>query len=323
MNPIIRAVSVLAVLALTLPLVGYEPLREKEKSEPESKPIPPKEKPAKPAAEAVVEVHFTDDSFMKVKLRDEKIELVTPYGKLLIPANEIRRIEFATRIPEDLAKRIDAAVISLGSNDFKTRETATAELTAAGIAAYPALLKAVTSSDAEVKKRAQELLDKLRGEVPEDRLEVRPFDVIHTAHSKIAGHVGASSLKVHTAQFGEQQMKLADARSLNVPGAGAETTSADSEATADSLHQLGGNIGKTYRIKVTGNVNGSVWGSDIYTTDSSLETAAVHAGALKSGQTGVVRVTIVAPPPFFGSSTRNGVTTMPYTAYPSAFKVQK
>jgi hypothetical protein len=313
-----RVVSLFAVLALVLPLAGWADPVEKPGGEKATK-------SDKPAGEGgTFEVHFNDDGNLKVKLRDEKVELVTPYGKLTIPASDVRRIEFATRIPEELSKKIDAAIISLASADFKTRETATNELQAAGAAAFPALTKAMQNSDAEVKKRAEELLTKLREEVPEDRLEVRPYDVVHTPNSKIAGRISAPSLKVTTAQFGELSMKLADVRSINVPGfEGDAVASADVEPAPDSLMTLQGNIGKTYRFRVTGNVNGTVWGSDVYTTDSPLATVAVHAGVLKPGQTGVVKVTFVAPPAFFNGSTKNGVTTSPYMAFPGAYKVSK
>jgi hypothetical protein len=316
-----RVVPRFTVLVLTLPLVGLA--APEGKSQPDG--ATPKERSAKPAVDALVDVNFTDDGHIKVRLREEKIELVTPYGKLLIPAADIRRIEFATRVPDDVVKRIDAAIVNLAREDFKTRETATAELAALGPAAYPALLKAANSPDAEVKRRAEELVTKLTQEVSADRLEVKPYDIIHTDTSKIAGRISGSTLKVTTAQFGEQQMKLSDIRSLHVPGAGPEaaTDTAAVDTRPDSLMQIQHNIGKTYRFRVTGNVNGIVWGSDVYTTDSSLETAAVHAGVLKSGQTGVVKVTFLPPPATFGGTTRNGVTTSPYLNFPGAFKVSK
>jgi hypothetical protein len=314
-----RAAPLLAALTLALPLAGAEPL--KGKSRPED--TAPGDKSAKATVEAgAIEVHLTDGGHIKVKLRDEKIELVTPYGKLLIPGADIRRIEFATRVSDEVAKKIDEAVASLGKDDFKTRETASAELLALGAAAYPALLKAVKNSDAEVKRRAEELIIKIREEVPEDRLEVKPHDVVHTEHSKIAGRITASSLKVSTAQFGELELKLADALSLNVPGAEPEATvAANADPAPDSLMSLP--LGKTYRFRVTGSISGAVWGTDVYTTDSSLAAAAVHAGVLKPNQTGVVKVTTMAPPAVFVGSTRNGVTSMPYTVFPGAFKVSK
>jgi hypothetical protein len=84
-----------------------------------------------------------------------------------------------------------------------------------------------------------------------------------------------------------------------------------------------GQVGLTVDFQVTGAANGPLWGTDVYTTDSSLAMAAVHAGVLRMGETGVVRVLLVAPPPAFQGSTRNGVTSFPWDAYPSAFKVSR
>ena len=53
----------------------------------------------------------------------------------------------------------------------------------------------------------------------------------------------------------------------------------------------------------------------------TLAMAAVHAGVLKVGQTGVVKVLIVAPPAAFAGSTRNGVTSNNYMAYPGAYQI--
>jgi hypothetical protein len=41
-------------------------------------------------------------------------------------------------------------------------------------------------------------------------------------------------------------------------------------------------------IEVTGDSSSSVWGDGIYTDDSAIAAAAVHAGLLQPGQTGVV-----------------------------------
>ena len=51
--------------------------------------------------------------------------------------------------------------------------------------------------------------------------------------------------------------------------------------------------GRTYTFDVTGSDQGPVWGSGIYTDDSSLATAAVHAGLLRVGQRGQVTVMLL------------------------------
>src|SRR5258708_5058385 len=54
-----------------------------------------------------------------------------------------------------------------------------------------------------------------------------------------------------------------------------------------SVGGLRGQNGKAFLFEVTGANNGSVWGTDVYTDDWSLATAAVHARVLQAGQTGV------------------------------------
>jgi len=67
--------------------------------------------------------------------------------------------------------------------------------------------------------------------------------------------------------------------------------------------------------RVTGAHTGSVWGTGVYTSDSSLATAAVHAGVLKLGQTGVVKVTAIVNHPSFDGSMRNGIQSSAYGTY--------
>ena len=72
---------------------------------------------------------------------------------------------------------------------------------------------------------------------------------------------------------------------------------------------------------MTGSSGGALWGTDIYTLDSSLSVAAVHMGVLKPGQTGYVRVTILGPTANFSGSTRNGLSSSNFQNYPGAYKV--
>src|SRR5262249_21344421 len=149
-----------------------------------------------------VEVKFTDGSVMKLRLKDERFTLFTPYGKLLIPFADIDQIEFATRVPEDIAKEISRAIEALGHTEQKKRTAAVALLVELNEKAYPALLKAEKSKDAEVKKRAQEALRKIRAAVPEELLEIREHDIVRTKVSRITGRIDASSFRAETVQFG-------------------------------------------------------------------------------------------------------------------------
>jgi hypothetical protein len=84
-----------------------------------------------------------------------------------------------------------------------------------------------------------------------------------------------------------------------------------------------GRVGKTFLFEVTGTTDRSIAGTDIYTDDSALSTAAVHAGALRAEQTAVVRVTILPGQDNYISSTRHGVTSGQSTAFPGSFTVER
>lgn len=82
-------------------------------------------------------------------------------------------------------------------------------------------------------------------------------------------------------------------------------------------YDLRGQNGKTFYRRLTGSVDGYVWGGEnnVYTDDSILATAAVHAGVLKAGETAMVRFTILAGKDSYVGSEKNGVTTRPYQSF--------
>jgi LCCL domain len=283
-------------------------------------------KPTKPARDpGAVEVRFNDNSSLKLTLRDEKIEVTTRYGKLAIPISDIQRIELGLRIPDDVARRVESLIGSLGSSQFRVREAASAELLELKEKAYPALLQAAKHMDMEISHRAEELIAKIRDSVPEDRLGTREFDIIYTEDSKIAGRITSPTLRVQTLQFGEQQLKLADVLSVRSLAAPEPEQEASRDVMPDpgNLKALEGQAGRTFSFRVTGAVNGSLWGTDLYTTDSTLAMAAVHAGVVQPGQTRVVKATILGPQQAFQGSTRNGVASSGYGAYPGSYRVHR
>ena len=65
-----------------------------------------------------------------------------------------------------------------------------------------------------------------------------------------------------------------------------------------------------------------VWGDRVYTDDSSVCTAGVHAGALSRASGGTVRITIRPGLAAYAASSRNGVTTEPWETWGGSFEVQ-
>jgi hypothetical protein len=313
--PVTRSIACIFPVVFSAALL-ISPARRADAAAPD--PSPPE--PARSAAGIESEVKCIDDSTLKLRLLDEKVELVTKYGFLQIAVADIRRIEFAHRCPPDVAEKIALAISKLGHPDFQVRERATADLKAFRERAYPYLLKATKSDDPEIGRRADEALKFIQGRVPAAQLESRDNDVVYTDDSKITGKLTAQSLRVNTSQFGDQSLKLADMRSLR-SGAGSVAEDAQNWPTAPATlmayqQQYGKELAFTLTgFTASGGQQPSVWGTDVYTLDSHFAAAAVHAGVVKPGETGVVRVRIIQSPPQFVSSFRNGLTTTAYGVY--------
>jgi LCCL domain len=64
-----------------------------------------------------------------------------------------------------------------------------------------------------------------------------------------------------------------------------------------------------------------VWGTGTYTSDSSICTAAVHGGVITQEDGGAVTVEVVEGLDSYEGSSANGVTSMDYAAYPTAFEL--
>ncbi|HEX3084217.1 MAG TPA: LCCL domain-containing protein, partial [Pyrinomonadaceae bacterium] len=63
----------------------------------------------------------------------------------------------------------------------------------------------------------------------------------------------------------------------------------------------------------------TVWGSDIYTSDSSICTAAVHSGLITFPQGGTVTIELRPGRSIYGASERNGVTSNSYGSWGQSF----
>jgi len=86
---------------------------------------------------------------------------------------------------------------------------------------------------------------------------------------------------------------------------------------------LRGQNGKVFYFEVTGAANaGTVWGTDIYTDDSPIAMAAVHAGVLKVGEKAVVKLTILPGQASYNGSMRNGSSTSDYGPWQGSYKVE-
>jgi hypothetical protein len=91
----------------------------------------------------------------------------------------------------------------------------------------------------------------------------------------------------------------------------------------ETARNYGENVGERYTFEcLPGGVAGSVWGTDSYTDDSSICTAAVHAGRASFEEGGVVTIVITEGGAEFNGSTRHGVTSADWGQWPRSFVVE-
>ena len=81
-------------------------------------------------------------------------------------------------------------------------------------------------------------------------------------------------------------------------------------------------IGDQVTLQITGRAEGFVWGDAVYTLDSNIGTAAVHAGLLKAGETKAIKVWIVPAPSAFVAAERNNIQSGKWGKYHTAFFMQ-
>jgi hypothetical protein len=182
-------------------------------------PAPGVPRPPVPAAKSAdgpleFQVKMHDDSQLSVLLLDPSVTVVTKYGRLVIPAADVRRIEPGFRYAPGVEERVNMAIDDLGSPEFRTREDAEGVLISLGAGAVPGVRRATKSADAEVVNRANAVLKNLRGKLPADALDARDHDVVDTTEFTARGRIEATQVKVRTKHFGEASLPLADIRTF-------------------------------------------------------------------------------------------------------------
>lgn len=92
-------------------------------------------------------------------------------------------------------------------------------------------------------------------------------------------------------------------------------------ATMESFRD---DVGRTFTFRVTGADNRDIWGGadGIYTDDSHIGTAAVHAGKLTVGEEKVLRITVLEGQNRYESITQNGITSRSYGTWDSSYRFE-
>jgi len=91
-------------------------------------------------------------------------------------------------------------------------------------------------------------------------------------------------------------------------------TTAPMAAPTDLVGYRGNNY-QNYTFTLTGSTTGSLWGTTIYSDDSHIAVAAVHAGFVTVGQTSIVTVIILPGQSSYASTTQHGITSSSFNAW--------
>jgi hypothetical protein len=130
---------------------------------------------------------------------------------------------------------------------------------------------------------------------------------------------------VQTTAFGswEGSFGFPDGASARAPGVSqpqvAEAISAEMTAVGLSLR---GKNGSTFRYSCpagSASANGNIWGTDVYTDDSSICKAAVHAGVISSSG-GTVTIEILAGRTSYRNSDRYGISSTAFGEWTGSFR---
>jgi hypothetical protein len=85
---------------------------------------------------------------------------------------------------------------------------------------------------------------------------------------------------------------------------------------------LGGVVGDRIAIACPAGCRAAqLWGTDVYTNDSSMCTAAIHAGVIDASTGGAAMITILAGQPSYAASTQHDVSSQAWGQWNGSFRV--
>jgi beta-lactamase regulating signal transducer with metallopeptidase domain len=95
------------------------------------------------------------------------------------------------------------------------------------------------------------------------------------------------------------------------------------DSASSELIKMRNQIGATVDLTVTGSSSAPIWGDGVYTDDSAVAVAAVHAGLLKIGEIGVVRATIMPPQEKYEGTSRNGIQSQSFGRFEGSYRLER
>jgi len=223
-----------------------------KKEQPKKKSIGDTPKPGEHGIPGEVEILFLNGSKIRVLVQTEKLEIVSIYGKLTVPIEDVVAIEFGLHYPEGAVEKIDGAIKNLGSSDFRVRESAAKTLVNFGPFAYPSVLRATKAKDTEVSARAKDIVQKLQTKHPKKDLRTSTDDRVVTPTQTLVGRILTPTMMTKGEYFGVMEHKLANMRSIR----SVATSSGEMDLVVDASKyaNLGQWLDTGYQVDTNGTI---------------------------------------------------------------------
>jgi hypothetical protein len=165
-----------------------------------------------------IRLHLIDGSVISGDLSVSEIEVDTPFGKLIVPIDRIRRFQPGLDSYPELSQQIATLIQNLGADDYKTREQAHKDLVAMGPQVRPELERHNDDDNAEIKRHVGEILkqfDEMAEELGDDEESpAQPWirlDTVVTTDFTVVGKVSPAQFQI-ASKYGPLTIKLADVR---------------------------------------------------------------------------------------------------------------
>lgn len=127
--------------------------------------------PKKAKGTDVVEFILADGSRVSGKVSLKSMTVETVYGQLTVPISEVVRLRVAQGGDAKTRAKVAALIKKLGSSAFQERQRASDQILKLGALSLEQLKAATRNSDAEVRSRAQKLLEEVEEEVADSEEE--------------------------------------------------------------------------------------------------------------------------------------------------------
>lgn len=234
-------------------------------------------KKAKPVNPKRVRVFLMDGSVIAGELSVSEITVTTDFGKLTVPVTKIISITPGLESHSKLSQKIDKLIKELGGPDYKAREEAQKELLAMGPQVSDIVAEHTGSKNAELKRRATELVakfsemsggdDSFDDDEDGSKKAWVKHDTVVTPDFTIAGKISPSIFSVES-KYGPLKVSLNDIKRTEKEFTEKEVVVKKVSVPGQKLIQRGlkttrirVQAGDTVSITATGRITMSPWGS--------------------------------------------------------------